>query len=256
MSYRTLMVSLTLLALTGCAPVSGPGGGNLQTEYDATEIAEANTRLGVAYMQDGNYDKALAKLERARKADPDYPMVHNMLGVLYQRLGEHDKAEHSFKKGLNLAPRDPDLLNNYGQFLCSRDRYDEAEEAFLKARNNPLNENPARALTNAGTCALLGNNTDQAENHYREALELNPRQPVALLRMADLQYNKGEYLSARGYLQRYLEVARHTPHSLWLGIRIERELGDNDTLSSYALLLKSNFPDSEEARLLRESGLK
>ena len=254
MIYRALITGLLLLGLAGCAPVSKRG--DLQTEYDATEIAEANTRLGVAYMQDGNYDKALAKLKRARDADPEYPMVHNMLGVLYQRLGEYDKAEDSFEDGLDLSPKDPDLLNNYGQFLCSRDRYEDAEDAFLKARNNPLNENPARALTNAGTCALRNNDKDKAEQYYREALELNPRQALALIQMADIQYNKGKYLSARGHLQRYLEVARHTPRSLWLGIRIERELGDSDTLSSYALLLKSNFPDSEEARLLRESGLK
>ncbi len=74
--------------------------------------------------------------------------------------------------------------------------------------------------------------------------------------MSDLSYNQGNYLSARGYLQRYLEIANHTPISLWLGIRIERELGDKNALSSYALSLRNNFPDSKEARLLQESGAK
>lgn len=255
MNYRVIVLILSLFGMAACAPVSGRGG-ELQTDYDANEIAQANMRLGVAYMEDGNYEKALEKLERARRADPSYPMAHNMLGVLYQRLGENDKAEESFKRGLDLAPSNPNLLNNYGQFLCSGDRPEEAEQAFLKARDNPLNDNPARALTNAGTCAMMNNNIDKAETYYRDALQQNPRQSLALVQMAEIQYDKGEYLSARGYLQRYLEVARHTPRSLWLGIRIERELGDSDTLSSYALLLKSNFPDSEEARLLRESGLK
>lgn len=255
MNYRVIVLILSLFSLAACAPVSGRGG-DLQTDYDANEIAQANMRLGVAYMEDGNYEKALEKLERARKADPSYPMVHNMLGLLYQRMGETGKAEESFKRGLSEAPNNSNLLNNYGQYLCAQNRPDEAEQAFLKARDNPLNDNPARSLTNAGTCALMNNNTDKAETYYRDALQLNPQQSLALVRMAEIQYEKGEYLSARGYLQRYLEIARHTPRSLWLGIRIERELGDNDTLSSYALLLKSNFPDSEEARLLRESGLK
>jgi len=251
MNVRVILSCLPLLATAACTTV---GGDNLQRNYDASEVAQANMRLGVAYMEQGDYDKALEKLERARKADSDYPMVHNMLGVLYQRLGETAEAEGSFKKGLALAPRDPTLLNNYGQFLCAQDRHEEGIKAFIRARENPLNENPARALTNAGTCALMSNDTAQAESFYRDALDLNPKQSTALMQMASLQYDSGEYLSARGYLQRYLEVARHTPRSLWLGIRIERELGDADTLSSYALLLKSNFPDSEEARLLRESG--
>lgn len=255
MNYRGIVYSLPLLLLVSCAQMGG-GGGELQTEYDANEVAQTNTRLGVAYMQEGNFEKALAKLERAREADPNYPVVHNMLGLLYQRLGEHEKAEDSFQQGLRLAPKNANVLNNYGQFLCSRNRYEEALQAFDKAAKNPLNENPARALTNAGTCALLNNDTARAEEFYRRALQANPRHAVALLQMADLQYDKGEFLSARGYLQRHLEVARHSARSLWLGIRIERELGDSDTVSSYALHLKSNFPDSEEARLLRESGVK
>lgn len=253
MNYRGIVYSLPLLLLASCTQV---GGGELQTEYDANEVAQTNTRLGVAYMQDGNYEKALAKLERARKADPNYPTVHNMLGLLYQRLGEHGKAEDSFEEGLRLAPSNANLLNNYGQFLCNQNRYEEALEAFEKSGKNPLNENPARALTNAGTCALLNNDIARAEEYYRQALQRNPRHPLALLHMADIQYDNGEFLSARGYLQRHLEVARHSARSLWLGIRIERELGDSDAVSSYALLLKSNFPDSEEARQLRESGVR
>ena len=254
MNVRGLILSLPLLLLAGCAGVTS--GGALETDYEANEVAQTNMRLGVAYMQDGNYEKALEKLLRARSADASYPMVHNMLGLLYQRLGESAKAEDSFEDGLDLAPNNPNLLNNYGQFQCRENRPDEAEEAFMKARKNPLNNNPARALTNAGTCAMRNDNLNRAESHYREALQLNPQQQLALIQMADIQYQNGEYLSARGYLQRYLEVADHTPRSLWLGIRIENELGDADKVSSYGLLLKSNFPDSEEARLLSESGLK
>lgn len=253
---RTLSLLLALVLLGACATTAGNSGGELQTEYEANEVAKANMRLGVAYMQDGRYEKALEKLKRAQKADPRYPTVYNMLGLLYQRMGVNDRAEHSFKQALNLAPNEPDILNNYGQFLCNQDRFADAEAAFLKSSQNPLNEKPDNALTNAGTCASIHGQTDKAETYFRQALEADPRQRQALLRMAELQYDAGEYLSARGYLQRYTEVARHNASSLWVGIRIEDKLGDEDTLSSYALSLKSQFPDSEQARLLRESGIR
>ena len=57
-------------------------------------------------------------------------------------------------------------------------------------------------------------------------------------------------LSARAYLQRFLEVSKHTAASLWMGIRIERQLGDKDAIASYKLALRNNFPDSNEATLL------
>lgn len=246
-----------LLLVVACAGLEGqPRSGPLETEYEPNEIAQANLRLGVAYMEDGNNEKALEKLERARQADPRYPLVYNMLGLLYQRMGVNDQAEKNFKQGLNLAPNNPNLLNNFGQFLCNQGRVDEAESAFVKASENPLNENPDRALTNAGTCGLINDNNAMAEKYYRRALEENPRQSLALLRMANLQYDNGEYLSARGYLQRFAETTRHNARSLWLGVRIERELGNDDRVSSYALSLRSNFPDSDEARLLSESGIR
>ena len=160
--------------------------------------------------------------------------------------------------GEEINANDPNSLNNYGQFLCSTKHYDEAQELFLKAAANPLYETPENAITNAWTCALNNNHPDVAETYFKQALEKNPKVPNALVQMAQLSYNSGNYLSARGYLQRYLEIfkPRHTPASLWLGIQIEQKLGDNNTKDSYALLLKNNFPDSKEAQMLKESGLK
>jgi type IV pilus assembly protein PilF len=37
---------------------------------------------------------------------------------------------------------------------------------------------------------------------------------------------------------------------LWLGVRIERRLGDRNSEASYALQLRNRFPDSREARAL------
>ena len=98
--------------------------------------------------------------------------------------------------------------------------------------------------------------SDVAESYFRSALENNPKIAVTLIQMAQLSYETPNYLSARAYLQRYLEVSSHTAKSLWLGINIERELGDKNALSSYTLLLKNKFPDSKEAGLLTDSLVK
>ncbi len=74
--------------------------------------------------------------------------------------------------------------------------------------------------------------------------------------MAELSFEAEQYLAARGYMQRYEQVSRHNSRSLWLGIRIERKLGDKDAVSSLAMLLKANYPDSPETRLLIESGVR
>ena len=68
--------------------------------------------------------------------------------------------------------------------------------------------------------------------------------------MIDVSVKQENYWSARAYLQRYLEVAQHDAKTLWWGIKTERVLGDRDKLASYELLLRSKFPDSEEAYML------
>lgn len=253
-----LLICLVLLVpgFSGCAQTYETGGGPLSASERSNEVAEANLNLGIAYLQRGEYEASLEKLNKALSADPNYTPTLNTLGLLYQRLGKPVEAEDYFKRALSRNAMDPSTLNNYGQFLCTNNRYDEAQEAFMKSASNPLYETPEISITNAGTCALRNNQPDIAEQHFRNALEKNPGVPIALIQMSQLTYDQGNYLSARGYLQRYLELARHTAASLWLGIQIEQQLGDKNTLSSYALSLKNNFPESREAELLRESGIR
>ena len=253
--FLLIILGLLITGLNSCAQTNGPGG-PLDSSERSNEVAEANLNLGIAYLQRGEYEKSLEKLNKALAADQGYTPTLNALGILYQRLGKPVEAEDYFKRALSRTPNDPSTLNNYGQFLCTNDRYDEAQATFLKAASNPLYETPEISITNAGTCALNNGHPDVAEQYFRDALDKNPRVPIALIQMCQLSYDQGNYLSARGYLQRYLEVAKHNASSLWLGIQIEQELGDKNTLSSYALSLKNNYPDSSEAKLLQESGIK
>ena len=269
-----IFIIITVNLLTACAPLSiaGLAGQTLvntavnsavatheENQIKAEKnhaIAVANYNVGVEYIREGNFDKALDRLITAKKADPDYRPVYDALGVTYQNLKQFDKAENNFKKALQLDADNSDSLNNYGQFLCDTERAEEADQYFMKAASNPLYKTPELPYTNAGICARLHQQQDRAAEYFNKALSFNPRIPPALLSMSEISFDKGNYPAARDYLKRYLDVARQTAKSLWLGIRIEQELGDMNAVSSYALLLRNDFPKTEEARLLQESGLK
>lgn len=242
-----------LLLLWGCGPTvpANLKGGRTTTDSAVT----ANINLGVEYMRQRDFEKALEKLERARKLDPGYYETYDMLGVLYQRLGQEKLAEESFKKAIKLNNTDSSTMNNYGQFQCDFGHYDKAMASFKRSAGNPLYETPEIPLTNAGLCALRNKDEATAEKYLRQALQRNPKFAQALLPMIQVSYDEHNYLSARGYMQRYLEVGKHTPRTLWLGIRIEKQLGDDNAVSSYALLLRHNFPDSHETELLNKSGI-
>lgn len=221
----------------------------------ANQLASVNTQLGLGYLRNGQLDLAWERLNTALQADPDYATAHNGMALVYDRLNEPQKAEEHFKRAIELDPSDSAAQTNYGAFLCQHDRIEEGEKYFMKAVENPLYAKPAMAYTNAGTCRLQVDDVAGAESYFRAALRADPRFPLALLNMSQVSFDGGNYLAARAYMQRFEEVSKHNSRSLWLGIRIEEKLGDKDAVSSFAMLLKANYPDSRETQLLLESGM-
>lgn len=248
-------VTAIALALTA-AMLAGCGGSQAvrdQNDGDGdASPARANTRLGIAYMRRGDHELALEKLQRAVRQDPDYVDAHTGIAVLYEQINKPGKAKQHYEKAVKLAPENGNVHNNLGQLLCKQGEYEEAEEHFLKAVDDPFYKTPAVAYTNAGVCAERIPDPDRAEDFYRAALEERKDYPEALYRLSNLKHEHGELMSARAFLQRYMDAAHPTPRALLLGVRIERKLGDEESASGYAATLNKQFPDSPEARRLAE----
>lgn len=256
---RLLPILITLTLLGGCStlpsplqPTSEDSTGDLGQE-SVGGAGDVYVKLSVEYMRRGELDTALKKIKRGIEVDPNNADAHNVIALIYDQLGETAAAESHFRRALTLQPRNSYYYNAYGAFLCKRDRYPEAERAFQQALSNPLYRTPEIALTNAGICAKKANNLAQAQEYLRRALQHNPKIGPALLNLAEISHVGGQLPAARKYLNRFHEVSQSTPQSLWLGIQIERQLGDKHALASYEMQLRGRFPDSEENHLLQES---
>lgn len=261
-SWRVILGLSAILLLAGCqkgtvrpdmtSPDMSDNTGQFGVKSRTGE-GDVYVKLAIAYMREGQLDVALQKANQGLEVEPDNAEGHNVIALLYDRLGEKGLAEKHFKRSLKIDPKNSYVLNAYATFLCQQERYDEADLTFMKALANPLYRTPEVALTNAGICAERNNDLAKSEAYLRKALNLNPKFSTALLQMARISFNVGENLSSRAYLQRYLEQAKPNAASLWLGIQNERVLGDRDAVSSYTLMLKNRFPDSNEVQLLRDS---
>ncbi len=240
MRFR-LGVIFLVMGLAGCG--SSPND-NIRSEsaLSATTAAEANANLGLGYMRQGNYSEALVKLERALQQNPKLARAHHYIAELYNRLNEKQLADKHYARALQLDPRDAAAQNNYGAFLCAQGRYDEAEPRFLAAVRNPLYTGRAETYENAGLCASQAGDDAKAEKYLHAALELNPRLPKSLYRLAEINYQQQRYLPARAYLQRYEAVAAPVAESLWLGFRIEKQNGNEEAAAEYARQLEHSWP--------------
>lgn len=253
--FLSLFIAVAGPGLVGCSATGGGGDaeGDLRISPEGDKLAVTNVKLGVGYMQKGSYEYALAKFRRALEIDSSYPDAHYAIALLYDKLGRPEAAKQHFEEAISLNPSYSDAYNAYAAFLCRRQEYEAADEQFRKALQNPLYRTPQLVQVNAGICSVNAKQYERAEGYFRKVLQANPKHPVALYQMAKLNYESGRYLQARAYIQRFSSVSRPTPQGLWLGVRIERKLGDKGAAASYALTLRKQFPDSEEAHLLRES---
>ena len=241
-----LLVGLLLSACQSSSTVVKP-------RTDRVKLAEINTELGAQYMRNREYQIAMDKLTKAVELDPRNINAHSTLALLHAAIGQNDQAEASFKQALRIDGGNSSVMNNYGQFLCQRGRHEEGQTLILKAVANPLYANAENGYYNAGVCAMQGGKLEQADGYFRKTLEIDGQMAPALLQMADVSLQLQRALQARAYLQRYGAMAQLNARALWLGVRVERELGDRDAEASYALQLEKNFPDSPQTKLLLES---
>ena len=248
MRTRFILYMVFVLVLSACASTAEEENPRINNKT----AAQANTQLGIMHMREGNYDVARLKLEKALELQPDRVEAHEAIAILFAQVGETSQAEKHYKKSLQLNPEYARGHNNYGQFLCAQGHYKKAEKQFLLAANNPFYDFPSLPLTNAGLCAKRIPDMVKAEEYFRLALQKDPAFAPALLQMGLISFSKGNYMSVRGYMQRLEEVTKHSPESLWLAIRTEYALDDHEAWRNYAVLLKNNFPESDETRSLQE----
>ena len=249
---RTVKLLFTLfvaaLLNVGCA-------NQQQQEKDAENLksrARAHTDLGAVYFQQKQLEIALEEFNTAVKIDPSFASAYNGLALVNAELGKDDVAEASFRKSIQLEPSNSEAHNNYGSFLCARNRIDESIMEFLAAIKNPLYATPAMAYTNAAICSTRKNNLSGAEKYLQQALQIDPLSQVAVYQLASLQFKRNDADAAKKTLQNVI-LSRPGPEVLWLGIQIERVLGGKDAESSYALQLRRQYPDSEQAKF-QQSG--
>lgn len=242
-------------------PPSAPAGtGRIMVpEVDAPQAkpvdpkyrAKIHTELAAAYYQAGNPAVALEEVRIALEADSDYVQAYSVRGLVHAQLKENAKAEEDFQRALRIAPKNPDVNNNYGWFLCETGQPRQSIQYFLNAVKDPLYETPEVAYANAGKCALKAGDMDGAQEYLLQALRLARSQaPETRYQLANVFYLRGNLDESKVYLNEAVKAMEPpTPEALWLGVRLERKLGNKAGEGSYASQLRSRYPTSKEYQL-------
>lgn len=248
--------AMVLLAMfvTGCVTNTDS---RFAREADRDKAVRNYVQLATAYIGQGNLDRARSHLDRALEISPENPGALAAMGLVYQSEGEPELAERSFKRALE---NDQDYTRGrvyYGAYLYGERRFEEARDQFLAASRDTGYGERASVFFNLGLTEERIGNLEGAVTAYRRAVELSRGDARSLLALSRTLVESGNYQAASRHYSRLTTLMqrnknlRHSPESLYTGIRIAHQLGDRNQASSLALQLKNNFPNSVEYQQYR-----
>ncbi len=242
---------MAFLLVAGCISTTT---GTAPPEADDGDAAELNYELGARYYNNGKYELARDRLLLSIELNPKRAIAHSTLALTYEALGNERLAIESYKAALKAEPRNFDVQNTYAVFLCRQREFKEAKKYFERAASHPENDDAEVTLTNAGMCMTEQPDLAAAEAFFREALERRAEYPDALLQLCLLKYRQQDYLVARAFLQRFMGVSETTAGVLYLAAEIEEKLGNDRGRTEYVNRLLRDFPQSDQAKRVLESG--
>jgi type IV pilus assembly protein PilF len=217
----------------------------LRTEEGRQQARDAYVQLGIGYLQQGATEQAKMPLQKALDIDPNSADAHAALALVFQNELEPELADQHYRKALSQG-QNTRIQNNYGGFLFEQGKFQDAYAQFEEASKDTMYSGRSRVFESMGLTALRLNNKEQALHYFERSLRVNPQQPLALLEMSLLLFERQEYVPAQRYYQAYTQLSQHSARSLLLGTRLAKVFQDRNQAASLGLQLKRLYPASSE----------
>lgn len=243
---KQFIIIILMINLTACSIFS-----KSKAQLSDPQASDVNVQLGLAYLQNGDVQRAHQKLLLAEQEAPGSLQAQGAMGYFLESTGNLFSADAYYRRAIALNPKSGAAQNNYGTFLCRRGRYKEADQHFLLALQDPTYLNTAQVYENAGLCAMQTASTKKAVSYFTQAITQDPKRAIAWLELGRISYQAKDYQQAQQYLDHYMQIVKEpTANALWLGAVLARALGNQTAAGSYTLMLQTRFPNSDAYKAL------
>ena len=199
-----LIISISFLSLFGCRnktdvkiDIGGSSAEELPNQEQQKLIAS-----GWDLFEEGKYEEALKKFNKAVELNPNYSEPYKGLGTSYRWLKNYDKAVYNLNKAININPDDDGTYVVLGFSLQQLGKFEEAIKQLNKAIEiNPNNDRAHRIL---GAVYIDNGDYEYALSSLERAKELDKPDPYIYFYFAKYYYETGDYNSAKENIDKFL----------------------------------------------------
>ena len=150
---------------------------------------EASLDLGIALIQCGSPQEAITHLEQCVESMPTYAAAWDQIGIAYAQTGQTERALDASRRAVQIKPFDPDFAKNYGVTLLCSNRFQDAETQFERA----VQIQPTRADLHyhLGLAVNSQAKLAMAEREFKKTIEIQPEHALAKERLIEVYYRLG-----------------------------------------------------------------
>ena len=169
--------------------------------------AQYNTRLGLAYLSQGDTAIAKSKLFRAFSQQPQAANVNSALAYFMEISGDITRADNFYRRAIKYSKNRGLDFNNYAAFLCRQSNYQKANRYFMLAVNDVHYANTAEVYANAGHCNLFAKQEQTAVNFFEQSLLKDSKLKDSLFALVRIYLHNNDIRKVCELLKKYAIAA-------------------------------------------------
>jgi tetratricopeptide (TPR) repeat protein len=199
-----VLIALIALALSFIAAI--PQHDAAPAKDKSVEAARLNN-LGVAYMNQQLFEKALKAFVQAAALDPNMSIAQINRGVALLNLQKIDDAKTILEKAVQTDPKDPHAWYNLGLLYKNTSDTQNAATAFLKVTG--IDPDDADAWYMLGSVYAQAKQYPQAIEAFQHVLTLNPLHASGEFGLSRSLQQSGDIPQARQHLARFQYITQN-----------------------------------------------
>jgi tetratricopeptide (TPR) repeat protein len=172
----------------------------------------------------GDHEKATERIDSALAAHPETAVFHELNGRVLSAAGKSpEKAREAFDRALELDSKNAKALIGLAELSAQAGDLDAAQALYDRATDLD-SKDPAAAIAAASLSAGAGRAAD-AEKRFEAVLAKHPREADAIIGLARLLAERGEFEASVDYARRaeWLHAPEAEETLAWIeGLRLQR----------------------------------